>query len=193
VGSEVDNQNRWAGTVRLLAVHNRVLTVEQIIQNFEAGVGERYYLLFNVTEHVGIDDAYIVFEVSQFDSYSYLFNAPFFVILDSAASPGSVPLAGLRIGLNGREVTVGQAYQNLDITLNDTDYQAEDGHQTLSPLGTIIPLEKGPAEDEFFLTFERLGNASNVVVEPDPVPPPPPADVPVESRTPAVGIRDFAE
>lgn len=193
VGSEVDNRSRWAGTVRLLAVHNRVLTDAQILQNFEAGVGERYYLLFNVTEHVGIDDAYIVFEVSQFDSYSYLFDAPFFVILDPAESPGSIPLAGLRIGLNGREVAVGQAYQNLDITLNATDYEAGDGRQTLSTLGTVIPLERGPAEDEFFLTFERLGGASNVVVEPAPVPPPAPPDVPPQLRTAPHGIRDFAE
>src|SRR5690606_36556004 len=129
-------------------------------QNFEVGVGEKYYLLFNVSEHVDIEDAYVVFEVSQFDSYSYLFNTPFFVALDSDVSPGNIPLAGLRIGLNGREVTVGQAYQNLDTAINDTDYDAGDGRQTLSTLGTIVPLEKGPNEDEFFLTFEQLGSAS---------------------------------
>lgn len=192
VGSEVDNQDRWAGTVRLLAIHNRVLTDEQIQQNFEVGVGEKYYLLFNVSDHVGVDDAYIVFEVSQFDSYGYLFDEPFFVILDSAATPGSIPMAGMRIGLNGREVAVGQAFRNLDLTVNDADYATE-GRQTLSPLGTVVPLEKGPEEDEFFLTFERLGVSTNVVVEASPVPPPPPADVPPAERTPPHGIRDFAE
>jgi hypothetical protein len=192
VGSEVDNQNRWAGTVRLLAVHNRVLTAEQIQQNFEVGVGEKYYLLFNVSAHVGVDDAYIVFEVSQFDSYSYLFDQPFFIILDSTASPGSIPVAGMRIGLNGREISVGQGYRNLDVTINDIDY-ADDGRQTLSTLGTIVPLEQGPDGDEFFLTFERLGTSTNVVVEPMPSPPSPPADVPLDQRTPPHGIRDFAE
>jgi hypothetical protein len=192
VGSEVDNENRWAGTVRLLAIHNRILTEAQILQNFEVGVGEKYYLLFNVSDHVDIDDAYVVFEVSQFDSYSYLFDEPFFVILNSAASPGSIPLAGLRIGLNGREVTVGQAYRNLDLTLNDADYGLA-GRQTLSTLGTVVPLEKGPDEDEFFLTFEQLGSSTNVVVEATPAPPPPPANVPLDQRTPPHGIRDFAE
>ncbi len=192
VGSEVDNQNRWAGTVRLLAIHNRVLTDEQILQNFEVGVGEKYYLLFNVSEHVGIDDAYVVFEVSQFDSYSYLFDEPFFAILDSTASPGSIPMAGMRIGLNGRELAVGQAFRTLDVTVTDAEYDVA-GFQVVSTLGTVIPLEKGPDEDEFFLTFERLGSATNVVVEATPVPPPPPADVPPAERTPPHGIRDFAE
>ncbi|MDZ7668827.1 MAG: LamG domain-containing protein [Gammaproteobacteria bacterium] len=164
IGSEVDNENRWAGTVRLLAVHNRVLTEEQILQNFEVGVGEKYFLLFNVSAHVGIDDAYVVFEVSQFDSYGYLFEEPFFVILDDAANPGSIPMAGMRIGLNGREVSVGQAYQNLDVTITDGEYSTN-GRQTLSTLGTVVPLEQGPDEDEFFLTFEQLGASTNVVVE----------------------------
>lgn len=192
IGSEVDNEERWAGTVRLLAVHNRVLTDEQILQNFEVGVGEKYYLLFNVSDHVGVADAYVVFEVSQFDSYSYLFDEPFFIILDDAEVPGGIPMAGMRIGLNGREVPVGQAFRTLDVTLNATDYQPGTG-QVLSTLGTIIPLEQGPADDEFFLTFERLGASTNVVIEPSPVPPPAPADVPPAERTPPHGVRDFAE
>ncbi len=192
VGSEVDNQHPWAGTVRLLAIHNRALTEEQIRQNYDAGVGEKYYLLFNVSEHVGIDDAYVVFEVSQYDSYAYLFNKPFFVILNKDTSPGSIPIEGLRIGLNGRVVPVGQAYSHLDVTINDADYAAE-GRQTLSPLGTVVPLEKGPEGDEFFLSFERIGSDTNVVVEPAPAPPPAPVDVAPEDRTPPDGIRNFAE
>ena len=189
VGSEVDNDNRWAGTVRLLAIHNRVLTPEQIQQNFDVGVGEKYYLLFNVSDHVGITDAYVVFEVSQFDSYAYLFDEPFFVVLGSGVTLGDIPIQGIRIGENGREVAVGQAFKNVDVTINDVDYAVE-GQQTISTLGTIIPLEKGPDQDEFFLTFEVLGTATNVVTEPVPLAPLPPPPVP---RDPPVGIRDFAE
>jgi hypothetical protein len=189
VGSEVDNNNRWAGTVRLLAIHNRALTDTEVFENFEVGVGEKYFLLFNVTDHVGITDAYVVFEVSQFDSYAYLFDEPFFVILDDTVTPGDIPMAGLRIGLNGREAAVGQAFANLDTNITDAAYTT-DGRQTLSILGTTIPLEKGAALDEFFLTFELLGSSTNVVVEADPTPPPPPADLPL---SPEVGIRDFAE
>lgn len=189
VGSEVDNETRWAGTVRLLAIHNRVLTDEQVLQNFEVGVGERYFLLFNVSEHVDIEDAYVVFEVSQFDSYSYLFDEPFFVILDDTTTPGNIPVAGVRIGLNGRELIVGQAFSSLNTTVTDTGYAAE-GLQRLSTLGTVIQLDKGPTLDEFFLTFERLGDAENVYVEAAPALPATPPD---EPRGPAPGVRDFAE
>lgn len=189
VGSEVDNENRWAGTMRFLAIHNRVLTPAQIQTNFDAGVGEKYYLLFSVSEHVGIDDAYVAVVASQFDSYGYLFDEPFFVILDGSATPGSIPLQGIRVGINGRELSVSQAYQNLNLTLNDTDYAVE-GLQRLSDLGTLVPLEKGPTQDEFFLTFEQLGSVSNTYTEASPTAPPPPPDVP---RDPAMGIRDFAE
>lgn len=195
IGSEVDNTRRWAGTMRMLAIHNRILTAAQILENFEVGVGERYFLLFNVEAHTGIPTSYVVFEVSQYDSYAYLFTEPFFVILDDAGvTIGDIPLQGMRIGLNGREVTVGQAYANLDLSLNDVDYAA-DGLQRLSRLGTVIPLERGPALDEFFLTFELLGSSDNAIAyvstPPDPLPPPP--DVPANEQEPPSGIRNFAE
>ncbi len=184
----MDNSNRWAGAVRLLAVHNRALSEEQIRQNFDAGVGEKFFLLFNVSDHVNIADAYIVFEVSQFDSYSYLFNTPFFTILGSEL-PGDIPVQGMRIGINGREAVVGQAYKNLDTNITDANYQTE-GSQQISTLGTVIALEKGPTADEFFLSFERLADETNVVVEADPSPPATPTDVP---REPAIGLRTFDE
>ncbi len=189
LASEVDNNDRWVGTIRLLAVHNRAMNEQQVLQNYEVGVGEKYFMLFNVSDHVGVVDAYVVFEVSQFDSYAYLFDEPFFVILDDTLTPGDIPMAGLRIGLNGREVAVGQAFANLDTTITDAIYNIE-GVQQLSSIGTIIPLEKGPTLDEFFLTFELLGTATNVVVEADPAVPPAPPEVP---RDPDVGVRDFAE
>jgi len=189
LGSEVDNSNRWAGTLRLLAIHSRALTEEQIQANYDAGVGEKYYLLFNVSDHVSIEDAYIVFEVSQFDSYAYLFNTPFFTVLGSE-TPTSVPVRGMRIGLNGREVSAGQAYSNLDITVDEAMYSDADSQPPLSTLGTIVGVEKGPELDEFFLTFEQLGDAENVFIEAAPPAQEPPTDV---ARTPSIGIRDFAQ
>ncbi|MFV2090440.1 MAG: LamG domain-containing protein, partial [Pseudomonadales bacterium] len=159
------------------------------------GVGEKYYLLFNVSDHVDIVDAYVVFQVSQYDSYAYLFDEPFFVVLDDAGvTLGNIPLRGMRIGLNGREVNVGQAYANIDESLNDVDYAVE-GFQRLSTLGTVIALEKGPDLDEFFLTFERLAGSDNAIAyaEPFPDPLPPPPDVPSANQAPPTGVRDFAE
>ncbi len=189
IGGEVDGSNAWAGTVRLLAIHNRALTQQQITQNFEVGVGEKFFLLFNVSSHLNIDDAYVVFEVSQFDSFSYLFNTPFFTILNSASLPGDIPVQNIRIGINGREVSVGQAYKNLDTTITDASYSIE-GKQELSSLGTVIALEKGAQTDEFFLSFELLGSSENVVSEPSIPAPAIPPDMP---RSSSIGLRTFDE
>ncbi|UTW45289.1 LamG domain-containing protein [bacterium SCSIO 12696] len=188
LGNEVSNQRLWQGVFRLVAIHNRVLTDEQIQDNFDAGVGAKYLLLFSVSDLVSVPDAYIVVEVSQFDSYSYLFNAPYFISLDSTATPDNIPVQGMRIGINGREAPVGQAYQNLDITLNANDYSASG--QVMSDRGTIVALEKGPESDEFFLTFERIGSNTNVVLEPVPPTPATPADLDPQSD---IGLRTFDE
>lgn len=188
LGNEVSSDRQWQGKLRLVAIHNRALTPEQIVQNFEAGVGEKFYLLFSVTDLVGIPDSYIYFEVSQFDNYSYLFNQPIFISLDPAATPDNIPVVGMRIGINGKEATVGQAYDNLDTMISAASYTPNG--QMLSDLGTIISLEKGSDSDEFFLTFEQFGTETNVVVEPAPLQPAPPPDLPA---VPDVGLRTFDE
>lgn len=188
LGNEVSNDRLWKGKIRLLAIHNRALTQEQITQNYDVGVGEKYFLMFSVSDLVGLPDSYIVFEVSQFDEYSYLFREPRFISLDPTVSPGSITIMGMRVGINGKEAPIGQAYANLDGTLNDADYTI-DG-QLLSPLGTIIPLEKGPENDEFFLTFEQLAGNTNVYTEPAVLPPPAPTDA---DPMPAIGLRTFEE
>jgi hypothetical protein len=189
LGNEVSSNRQWQGTIRMVAIHNRALTPAQIQQNFSVGVGEKFFLLFNVDDHSGIADSYVLFEVSQFDSYSYLFNKPRFISLDPNASPDGIPVAGMRIGINGKEATVGQAYKNLDTTISSALYTPGAG-QTLSDLGTVIALEKGPSADEFFLTFEVFGNDTNVVVEPAPLTPAPPPDLPEASD---IGLRNFQE
>lgn len=188
LGSEPSGTNPWAGKVRLLAVHNRALSEPQITQNFAAGVGEKYYLLFNVTDLVGLPQSYIMFEVSQFDNYSYQFRDARFISLDTTVTPGSIPLEGMRIGINGKESSMGQAYDHLVTTINGTDYTANG--QSLSSIGTTIPLEKGSDSDEFFLTFERLGSNNNVYTEPAIPLPAVPADNDPASQ---VGLRTFEE
>jgi hypothetical protein len=101
-----------------------------------------------------VPQAYILFEVSQFDRYGYLFDKPKFISLDPNATPGNIPIAGIRIGVNGAEAGVGQAYRTLDTSVTDSNYGP--GGQQLSTIGTVIGLEKGPEFDEFFLTFDVL-------------------------------------
>jgi Concanavalin A-like lectin/glucanases superfamily len=188
LGNEVSGDRQFAGIFRLVAVHDRALTQQQIQQNFQAGVGEKFYLLFSVSHLVDVPQAYILFEVSQFDSYSYLFDKPTFISLDASARPGNIPLRGMRIGVNGSEAEVGQAYRTLDTAITDSLY-APSG-QPLSNIGTVIGLEKGPESDEFFLTFDVLGDRTNVRTEPTPLAPAPPAD---QQRAADVGLRVFDE
>jgi len=161
LGNEVSNNRPWAGVVRFAAVHNRALTLPQIKQNFEAGVGQKFFMLFGVEHIINVPKSYVMFEVSQYDSSGYLFNNPKFISLDPAAKPGSIPLKGIRIGVNGAEPPVGQAYRLLEATLSDGLYAPATG-QTLSTVGTVIALENGPDADEFFLCFDQLGSRSNV-------------------------------
>lgn len=161
LGNEVSGQRPWAGVVRLVAVHNRSLTTAQIQQNFEAGVGQKYFMLFGIEHIVNVPQSYIMFEASQYDSAGYLFTNPKFISLDPNARPGSIALRGMRIGLNAAEPAVGQAYRLLDVTISDSNYSAATG-QTLSTVGTIIGLERGPELDDFYLCFDQLGSRTEV-------------------------------
>lgn len=188
LGENAAGSQTWIGQVRQVAIHNRVLTAEQVTQNYDVGVGQKYFLLFSIAEHTGIDDSYIRFEVSQFDSYAYLFQNPTLINLDSSWVPGGFNIKNMRIGINGKEATSGQSFANLDVTI-DSSYTPEEG-QNLSTLGAVIALEKGSDSDEFFLTFELLASESNNFDDPAGVAAPDPADADAVSD---IGIRTFDE
>jgi mono/diheme cytochrome c family protein len=186
LGNEVSGDRPWSGILKMVAIYDRALDLPAIQTNYAAGVGERYYLLFNIEQIVNVPKAYVLFEVSQFDSYAYLFDKPTFLSLDATARPGSIPLKGMRIGLNGAEPKAGQSYIPLDLTITDAGYDSTKGFP-LSAVGAVVPLEKGPAYDQFFLTFERLGSRTNVRTEPVPV-----APAPVNvARSADIGVRNF--
>ncbi len=189
LGNEVSGKEGWQGLIKFVAIHSRSLTAAQVLQNYNAGVGERYYMLFNVTGVPGVTvpQAYVMFTVSQYDSGSYLFYQPTFISLDATAKPTSIPVSGIRIGVNGAIPLVGQAYIPLNTTVTAANYTAKG--QVLSNIGTVIGLENGPLTDTFFLQFDHLGTASNVIAEPVPVAPPAPLG-PVMAD---VGGRSFAQ
>ncbi len=190
MGNEVSGDSPWAGKLRMVAVHNSALTQAQISQNYAVGVGQKYFMLFSVAEALGLTDAYVLFEVEQYDNTAYLFNQPRFISLDDNYTPASnIPIEGMRIGVNGRETVSGQVYGNIDVDINATDYTPNG--QPLSTLGTVIAVEKGPTSDEFFLTFELLGSLPpNRRVEADPVIPGAPADPELASD---IGVKTFDE
>nr|WP_245792373.1 LamG domain-containing protein [Teredinibacter waterburyi] len=189
LGREVDDDDMWQGVIRYLAIHKLTLTEAEIQKNFEVGVGEKFYLLFSVDQHVDLPDSYIVFQVQQFDSYSYLFNSPFFISLSDQAPEAPFEIDGMRIGINGREVPIGQAFANIKMPISSANYDAENG-VPLSTLGAIIPLDKGADSDQFFLSFDRIGSASYNRVESNPPAPGVAADLGEQSD---IGLRTFAE
>ncbi|MEO8315103.1 MAG: LamG domain-containing protein [Pseudomonadota bacterium] len=188
LGNETSNNRQWQGVLRFAAIHSRALTLAQIQQNFAAGVGERYFLLFNVTQLTGVPQSYIMLEVSQYDSYSYLFTKPTFISLDPAARPGSIAIEGVRIGINGGEAPAGQAYANLSLNVTDANYAPATG-QLLAEVGTIIGLQKGPAADQFFLSFDRIGTHTYARTPVTGVTQAP-ADLPAQSD---IGVRTFEQ
>lgn len=188
LGNEVgastsDLTRQWSGKFRLVAIHNRALTQEQITQNFEAGVGEKFFLLFSVSHLTTVPESYILLEVAQFDSHSYLFNKPTFVSLAKPVPTNiDIDIKGMRIGINGQEALVGQTFIKLD-----TNNISSSG-QVLSSMGTVIAQDEGVANDDFFLSFEQFG--SNTKVYLPPVTPAPAAPVDLDPVS-AVGLRTF--
>jgi Concanavalin A-like lectin/glucanases superfamily len=191
LGNEVSGDRSWQGLIKFVAVHSRAMTPAQVMQNYNAGVGERYYVLFNVSDVTAVSQGYVMFTVSQYDSYSYLFYQPTFVSLDPAVSsstlPTGIPVQGIRIGINGTIPQVGQAYIPLNTTITAANYAP--AGEVLSNIGTVIALQSGPAIDQFFLTFDKLGSHSNVVVEATP-------SMPAAAPGPVVadiGVKTFAQ
>jgi hypothetical protein len=190
LGNEVSGDRSWQGLIKFVAIHSRAMSATQVMQNFNAGVGERYYVLFNVSSVTGVSQSYVMFTVSQYDSYGYLFYQPTFISLDSTVTSSnlpSIPVQGIRIGLNGAVPQVGQAYIPLKTTITPANYTPQG--EVLSSIGTLIGLQGGPLTDKFFLTFDVLGSHSNVVVEASPtIPAPAPGPVAAD-----IGVKTFAQ
>ncbi len=187
LGNEVSGDRSWQGLIKFVAIHDRALTAPQILQNYNAGVGQRFYLLFNVAEVTGVSQAYVMLTASQYDSASYLFTNPTFISLDKTVTPDGIAVKGMRIGINGTLPTVGQAYVPLNTTVTAAAYKSTG--ELLSSVGTVIALQNGPLTDQFFLSFDQLGTKTHVTVEQTPTPSAPAFPAPTAS----VGVRTFAQ
>jgi len=188
LGNEVSGDDSWQGLIKFVAVHSRAMTAAEVLQNYNAGVGEAYFMLFNVSSITGLNEAYVMYTVSQYDSYGYLFTNPTFISLDPTVTPTSLPIAGIQIGINGTIPQVGQAYLPLSTTVTAANYKAGTG-QLLSPIGTLIGLENGPLSDQFFLAFNQLGSQTHTTPPTTYTAPPPAPLAPVAD----VGVRTFAQ
>tara|TARA_R110001592_G_scaffold123325_2_gene331138 strand:- start:720 stop:3308 length:2589 start_codon:yes stop_codon:yes gene_type:complete len=194
LGNETDSNSLWQGTIRMVAIHNRALSEAQVTQNFEVGVGEKFFLLFSISHLIdptnpNTADDFIVFEASQMDSFSYLFTEPYFISLNENPTLDNIPLKGLRLGINGKLAEVAQSFQTIDMVLDNSLYTNSTG-QPISRLGTLIALQKGSSDDEFFLSFEEIGTYENVIVNAAPPSPAAPVNSPAE---PEIGLKTFDE
>jgi len=189
LGNETTGDRQWLGEIRFLAIHDSALTPAQILQNFNAGVGQKYFLLFDVSSIVGIPESYIMMTAEQYDNYSYLFFDPTFISLTANAQPQSIAVKGIRIGINGSIPTVGQSFSTVNTTIGGSAYSAADG-QLLSNVGAVIGVDLGVTSDMLFLSFDQLGNQTHVYVDPV-VPPNPPATD--DTPQPDLGVHTYAE
>ena len=104
LGNEVSNNRQWTGVIRLVAIHNRALNLQQIQQNFEAGVGEKFFLLFGIAHLIERAAVYIMFEADAVRQLRLPVQQPeVHQPRRRRAMPGSIPLKGMRIGVNGAE------------------------------------------------------------------------------------------
>ncbi|MEA3152379.1 MAG: hypothetical protein QOD56_3318 [Gammaproteobacteria bacterium] len=187
LGNEVSGDRSWQGLIKFVAIHDRALTAAQALQNYNAGVGQRFFLLFNVADVTGVSQGYIMLTASQYDSSSYLFTSPTFISLDPTVTPDGVVVKGMRIGINGTIPAVGQAYIPLNATVTASAYKATG--EVLSGVGTVIALQNGPLTDQFFLSFDQLGSKTHVTIEQTYTASAPAILVPVAS----IGVRTFAQ
>ncbi|PCJ44006.1 MAG: ATPase [Moraxellaceae bacterium] len=194
----------WLGVIRMVTIHNRELTQEQITQNFDVGVGQKFLLLFNVTDLVEIDDcwdSFIVFEAAEYDSYSYLFNQPYFARLytkqeegdgisaacmaDAAPAQDAInfSITDMRLGINGKIEPTGQGFQNISVNVT-ADLQV------LSTIGTIFNQQNGVNSDQFFLAFGNIAGKNGAYTDPTSITP----AAPVAGVMPEeFGLRTFDE
>jgi hypothetical protein len=176
LGNSIGGDRQWEGQIRLLAIYDRVLPQAQIQQNYDAGVGRRLLLRFDVSQWAG-PGAYLEFLVMELDNFSYLFCQPALV-----SNSFNNTVGGIRIMVNGQTSVTGQAFTNVNRVVSQTREQ-------LSPLCSIIPKDLGPAQDVFTIDFEYLAGYQDPE-PPDPVPPLPPRQF--GAALPGLGLRDFA-
>ena len=178
VGNETNgNGNEWIGQMRFLAIHDDVLTPAEILQNYEAGVGKRLLLSFDISQWAGAGTS-IEFSFTEFDNYSYLFCSPTI----RGPNPVGLSVDNVRVVVNGTVPVEGQAFSNV------TDTVLSNGHQ-LSRQCSVIRKELGVDQDVFSVAFEELGIFQSPL---DPNVPDYVVSTLVLDPVPATGIRDFA-
>jgi hypothetical protein len=177
IGDERTGGRQWIGQFRFAAVYDRSLTPDQVRTNFEAGIGKRVSLAFDISQWTG-GSSRIEFSVTQLDEYSYLFCSPTLV----TNVPSAIRVQNMRISLNGITPVSGQGFSNMNALVTGN-------RQLLSRQCSVVGGLVDPDADVFQLAFEHLGVFQEPVAE---TPPPPPTAEDFGDPVPALGVRSFA-
>ena len=127
----------------------------QIKQNFEAGVGEKFFLMFSVEHSRACRRATWCSRRSQFDSYSYLFRKPFFISLDGARNRRDLDMRGIRIGLNGAEAPRRPVVSRTSTREISSVLLRAAAGQRLAELGAVIAAREGSGLRRVLLDVRR--------------------------------------
>lgn len=176
LGNEVTNDRPWLGQVRFAAIFDRSLTANSILQNFEAGIGKRLTLIFDVSRWTG-GSSTIEFAVTELDRYSYLFCQPTFVT-DTGAI---IRVQNMRVSLNGIIPVSGQGFTNMNALVTSN-------RVLLSRQCSIVGGLVNSNTDVFQLDFEQLGIFQDPVITPTP---PGPGAEDFGDPLPTLGVRNF--
>jgi len=174
LGNELSNERQWLGQIRMLAIYKESLSPVAIRQNFEAGVGLRVKMNFDVSRWAGAG-AIIEMSRTQIDDQSYLFCQPTLI----SQSPG-IRVQNIRVRVNGVEPAAGQSFSTVS-TIVSSD------REVLSRGCAIVANPAG--DDAFDLVFEVLGPYADEVDDPtyDPIT----YDYSGAVSRPIHGVRDF--
>ncbi len=185
LGNEVpDNVHRqWLGKFLFVAIHDRALSSDEILNNALEGIGDKYILEFDIStllDNSGATNSKISLVVTELDQFSYVFGKP--KLITDIATP-NIPVKNIQIAVNDNIPAAAQSFRNVDMTVRASNTE-------LSPLGAVIPKDNGPDTDKFSLVFAVLGNNSNIVVEQNPAPVP---NQTVNDPTPGYGLRTYEQ
>jgi len=164
LGNDDSSANQWLGDIRFLAIHKQALTQKQILHNFDAGVGFRFHLLFDISNIPGVmgvgNQSYIWFKLFIDDNNNYIIHSPMFVDLELVVAPTiNFAVKGIKIGINGREANVAQTFSDLGVT---EPLIVNENPMTLGTGAVVIPSEMGAMQEQFFLIFDEIAGVQVV-------------------------------
>lgn len=150
--NETSGNRVWKGSIYFAAIHKRALTESQITQNFDAGYTEKTVLSFDISPYTNAG-ARAETVIEAIDGRTYVFSDLTFKGLNNA-----VDVKGINILVNDTKAISGQSWAIVERMVQN--------NQNLMLSAPVIAADQGPAMDRFSLSFDTLGNQSNVIAAP---------------------------